>query len=153
MSSAFGIDKMYREWLELKRTIPPVIGVMGRKFFVDSFAKQGWDDNGLQSWEQRKDKTNTRAILVGKSGGTKSGAHIHLRQAVRDSLQSSSWEAIDYVVKGVPYAQIHNEGGEGLAFGKYPFKMPQRQFMGASGTLMNKITERIHLEMAKIGFK
>ncbi len=153
MSSQFGLDKMAKEFAEFKRDIPPVIGVMGRKFFIDSFAKQGWDDNGVQPWQPRKDKTNTRAILVGKSGGTKQGAHIHLKQAVRDSLQSTSWEAIDYVVKGVPYAQIHNEGGEGLAFGKYPFKMPQRQFMGPSNTLIEQIMNRIKSDMAKIGFK
>jgi phage gpG-like protein len=31
------------------------------------------------------------------------------------------------------YAQIHNEGLKGKAYGKHPFKMPQRQFMPIPG--------------------
>lgn len=185
--SAFGFDRIKKDFNQMKQELPPVIGVMARNFFVDSFGKQGWDDDGLHPWAARKDKGNNRALLVGKSGGTKEGAHIHLRSAVRDSLQSSSWEDINFVVKGVPYAEIHNEGGrisipehervlnfrykgadrdigERVGFssagkahfsqkvhvGAYSFHMPQRQFIGASHTLMNEISDRLVKEVGKI---
>ncbi len=157
MSDLFGFGKLQSDFAQMKRDIPPIIGEMGQRFFTASFTKQGWDDDGIHPWEPRKDTSNTRSILIGKSGGTKNAAHVHLRSAVRDALQSSSWEEIKYVVKGVPYAEIHNEGGQGLAFGKYPFTMPQRQFIGASKTLMKQIEDRIYKEIKNIaranGFK
>lgn len=111
MASRFRFNEMLKSMSALKRDLPPVIGNMGLRFFVDTFSKQGWTDNGFHPWEPKKDKKNNLPILVGKSGGTKSGAHTHLRKAVNNSLVKTTWNEILYDVKGVPYARIHNEGG------------------------------------------
>ena len=58
--SRFGFNAMLKSMQALKRDLPPVIGNMGLRFFVDSFNKQGWTDNSLHPWEPRKDKSNNR---------------------------------------------------------------------------------------------
>jgi phage gpG-like protein len=39
---------------------------------------------------------------------------------------------------GIKYADIHNRGLRGKAFGKYPFNMPKREFIGKSRELNRK---------------
>lgn len=182
MASRFGFDIMLKKVEAMKRDLPPVIGNMGLRFFVDNFAKQGWTDKSFKAWEPKKDKKNTLPILVGKSGGTKSGAHTHLRKAVNNSLVRSVWNEILFDVKGVPYARIHNEGGiikksktrravefkikkngqyrfakkgkgnlnRFTEFGAHEIRMPKRQYIGYSTTLMIKIREKIEREMLKV---
>ncbi len=182
MASRFGFDIMLKKMEAMKRDLPPVIGNMGLRFFVDAFSKQGWTDKSFSPWEPKKDKKNTLPILVGKSGGTKKGAHTHLRKAVNNSLVRSVWNEILFDVKGVPYARIHNEGGvihkdkhrraiefkvkkngqyrfakkgkgnlsRHTEFGAHAFKMPKRQYIGFSFTLMTKIRESVDKEMIKI---
>lgn len=109
--SRFKFDQMLKKMDALKRDLPPVIGNMGLRFFVGNFQKEGWTGETFTHWQPRKDKKNTRKLLVGKSGGTKAASHIHLRSAVNNSLVRAVWNEILFDVKGVPYARIHNEGG------------------------------------------
>ena len=60
-----------------------------------------------------------------------------LRRDVANSLKQANFDKIIFRVQS-PYAQIHNEGLMGKAFGKYPFKMPKRQFIGQTRELTNK---------------
>lgn len=39
------------------------------------------------------------------------------------------------------YADIHNSGGEGLAWGKHKFTMPKRQFIGEHPVVENAVGE------------
>jgi phage gpG-like protein len=127
----------------MKRTLPIVLANQARTFFVDSWDRQGFNDVGLMPWPPRKEETSEtegKAILVA------SGA---LRRAVRNSIRDVSFDKIRLVVD-LPYAAIHNEGGAGLAFGKYPFVMPQRKFMGQSRALAALQVETIKKYLAKI---
>lgn len=115
-----------------------VMGVEAKNHFVGSFRNQGFTDNTLNRWQPRKrtsyktrggrlvNDTN-RAILV-KSGD--------LRRSIRIVNKT-----INKVVLGsdLPYAQIHNDGLYGRAWGKHRFKMPKRQFIGHSRKLIAKL--------------
>lgn len=154
--SRFRFDIIKTEFSQLKRELPVLIGNDAQRFFVDSFKKQGWTDGGFQKWKtpqrripgtpaykypKNKDKgRKTRATLIGKSGGTKQGAHAHLRQSVNNSVKKASWDQILFSVPQ-PYAKRHNDGLKG---------MPKRKFMGNSKELTSKMALRMHKKITKI---
>src|ERR1035437_2875780 len=156
MASRFGFAEMLQKMDALKRDLPPIIGNMGTRFFVESFTKQGFTDTSFEAWQKPQRmipgmpaykyplkkvlNRRSRNILVGKSGGTKSGAHTHLKQSVNTSLKSASWSNILWAVPQ-PYARRHNEGLD---------YMPKRKFIGYSYTLMKQIEEKVNSEMIKI---
>lgn len=143
---------------KLTEIIPKVIAVEGQIHFEQSFDKQGFTDRGTRKWKRRrfggqktkKDGTSTkayreflrkdkgRAILVSHQGDKK-GAHL------KDSIRSSATAKQIVFSTNKEYAQVHNEGGHaGRGAG---FEMPQRQFMGPSEKLNERIDEKIKEEM------
>lgn len=124
-------------------------------FFKESFFKQGFTDISFQKWEDRKqpDYRPGRAIL--QDSGT-----------LRDSIETASKTSNSITIGSyAQYAKIHNEGGtislpvtkkmRKYFWGMYRetknekwkymaltkknnlvIKMPKRQFMGNSATLM-----------------
>ena len=130
-----GIDGKAKQ--AMKETIV-IIANNAKNHYVRSFKKGGFTDDTFNAWKPRKSKTNNtgRAILV-KSGD--------LRRSIIDRINLGQLKVV--FQSDLPYAAIHNYGLMGKAWGKYPFKMPQRQFIGKSGqvdkmaikTLENKI--------------
>lgn len=108
--SRFGFNKMLGAMNQLKRELPLQVGNIGQRFFVNAFTKQGWTDKTFVPWVPRKDHKNRLPLLIGKSGGTKSGSHAHLRASVNTSVRSASWPFVTFGVPQ-PYARIQNEGG------------------------------------------
>ncbi len=115
-------------------------GVLAVNHFTKSFSDGGFTDESLERWQPRKrtryktkrgkwvDDT-TRGILIGKGTGT-----------LRRSLRSRRIGNLSVrIATNLPYARIHNDGLMGKAWGKYPFKMPKRQFIGYSGKLNRQI--------------
>lgn len=157
--SSFGFDEMKREFEQLKRDFPPVAGNIAVRYFVKSFDDQSWDGQAWDDVKRRNDTTSAaykypktkdlgrhnRPILIGKSE-KKEGSTQHLRAAVNSSLESASFEAIDFKVPG-EYPQVHNEGlrsGRGNGF-----TMKKRQFIGVSETLIKQITDAFEKYMGK----
>lgn len=126
--SKFAFDKILTKFEKAKSVIPQELGKDATKFFNDSFAKQGWTNDGFQAWKARKrnisPRDQGRAILVD------SGA---LKRAVATSLKSATFEQIRFEVN-LPYAQYVNEGTP---------KMPQRQFIGDSIMLRKELQAKI----------
>lgn len=145
---------------KLAEILPPIIGVEGQKHFEESFDNQGFTDKNLTKWKKRKfsgrktrqdggrtkayadfvRKDMNRGILVGQQTDTKG---IHLKDSIRNSHTD---KAVTFETDK-PYAQVHNEGGH-AGRGK-GFEMPQRQFMGASEELDDKIEAKLSSEMDK----
>lgn len=156
MGSKFGFDKMIKSMDRVKKSLPRKVGNQATRFFVDSFNKQGWTNVSFQKWEEPQRRRagfdaykypknkdlgrRTRPILIGKSGGTKSGSHIHLRQSVNTSMKKATWNEILFVVPQ-KYARRHNEGLD---------DMPQRKFIGNSATLMRSIKKNVNREIKKV---
>jgi phage gpG-like protein len=135
----FGFDKVIANMERAKAEIPPIIANLSQNFFVESFNKQGFTYNGLQAWKQRvSTKDAGRAILV-KSG--------RLKRAVGNSVQEATFEKIRLGVSlsDVPYAQIHNEGGE-----TKNATIPKREYMGDSPELRLKQINKIKQMLDKI---
>lgn len=125
----------------------------GLRFINKNFRDQGFNDNGLKKWDERKrnDHREGRAILVDKG-------------FLRNSF-SARRERLSVIFKSnAVYAQIHNEGGkitgtqsirsfDRLRNGRTErvkahsrtvnTEIPQRQFMGKSAYLDGKIRDKI----------
>ena len=137
--SKFKFDIVRRNIEEMKTSLPKILGNDAQRFFLSSFDKQGFDNNGLKSWKKRKKetkKTDGKNILIGTG---------RLRRTVAQSLKEATFTRIRFEVN-LPYAQIHNEGGTLKNGGE----MPKRQFMGNSKTLKILLEKKINLALEKI---
>lgn len=138
------IDALAKVQKELD-AITTIMGVEAVKFYKAGFRKQGWDDDGVEKWKERKPRMrggkNTdegRAILVGKRGGT-------LRKSIKYRRFGRLAVLVGVGGTAKRYAAVHNEGlmsGRGAGF-----IMPKRKFIGESNNLnriiKKKITNRI----------
>lgn len=154
--SKFGFDKMLRNMEQFKRDIPQQIGNMAVRHFVKSFDDQGFTDTTLVKWKEVKRRIvgtdeykypkkkdlgrRSRSILIGKSGGTKSGSHEHLKAQVNTSMKRAVWPYVDFLVSS-KYANRHNEGLAG---------MPKREFIGNSHALIRAQKDKMNTEMIKV---
>ena len=89
--------------------------------------KNKWQDRSFKYLKQKSDKRdnafgreNRRGLLVGSGD-------------LRKSIETETSNGQVSIGTDVVYAQIHNEGLEGNAFGKFKFQMPKRQFMPIQG--------------------
>jgi phage gpG-like protein len=133
------IDKKARKALEAAIVD---VGNTARVFFIDNFRKQGFDDKNVQKWKPRKvaDKRAGRATLV-KTGDLR-------RSIIRNPANRAALTV--KISTDLDYAKIHNEGLMGKAWGKHPFKMPKRQFMGDSYNLNEKVKAVIVKRLDKV---
>lgn len=101
MGNKFGLDKLKQEFEKTKQNLPKKIADESRSFFIKSFSNQGFTDNNLEKWPARSknSKKSTKEIL------TKTG---RLKRSIRISVGYQ--KAV--LSTDVPYAKIHNEGGE-----------------------------------------
>lgn len=115
-----GIDGKAKQ--AMKETIV-IIANNAKNHYVSSFKKGGFTDSSFEAWKPRKSKKDNegRAILV-KSGD--------LRRSIIDRVNLNQLKVV--FESDLPYSAIHNYGLNGKAWGKYPFKMPKRQFIGKS---------------------
>jgi phage gpG-like protein len=109
------------------------MGILAKNHFTKSFANQGFTNEHLEAWKQRKAssrKQRSRAILV-QTG--------RLRRSI-NSRRSGKFQVT--ISTDVPYAKVHNEGGRsGRGRG---FQMPKRQFIGDSKILNRQIETKIN---------
>ena len=107
-----------------RKALPAILGNTAVKFFQDNFRSEGFLDNSLTQWQRRKRETKrSRGKKILQNTG-------RLRRSIK--RLTTTYGRIVIGTRGVDYAEIHNEGLNGVAFGKYPFKMPKRQFIGDS---------------------
>jgi len=129
-----------------KRTLPVDLGKIAKNFFLDTFKRGGFTDFNFQRWIPRRKrlaKGRTSPTLREAANLTKSG---DLKRSIR---VTSATFRLTRIATNLVYAAIHNFGLQGLAFGKNPFKMPKREFMGNSKALEIKLERRIIKETDK----
>ena len=118
------------------------VGNTAKVFFVESFRKQGWDDQSVERWKPRKKKTyrtrsgkvvddTTRATLV-KTGD--------LRRSIKRNPANRAALSIK-ISTDLAYAARHNNGLK---------NMPKRQFMGDSYNLNEKVKAVIVKRLDKV---
>lgn len=141
-------------------TIPQRVATEAVNFSKERFQEQAWKDEGKEAWKKRKTR---------RRGGAKrqKGAVLVDSGRLKRSIRIISVSK-DRVVIGtdVPYAEIHNEGFDGIqnvkahtrrtrngttkvrAHARH-MRMPQRRFMGESATLNKRIELMITAEIIR----
>lgn len=94
------MQRLQSKFEAVKREAPKLLGNEGTRFFLESFQKKEW---GGVPWAKRKPSKNRNPLLIGKTRMLKNSVVNSLRQA---SVTRIRWAS------AVPYAQIHNEGGQ-----------------------------------------
>lgn len=165
------INRVLAAFRKAKIDLPLIVGQRAERFFILSFKKEGFTDNGFDAWEKRKRETN---LSRGKKILSNDG---FLRDSIK--LVSHNWNRIIIKSTGVKYAQIHNDGGtthptvtkkmrrwawamyyetgdpmfKNIALTKktkLDVKIPQRKFMGKSATLERGIKHLIDYEVKQL---
>ena len=157
-------------WENIVSDLPQNVAEQARNFFLASFIKQGWTDTSFIPWVKRKDDLSHK--LLNQSYALKNSIKI----------TKANWEEIEITAgEGLNYAAIHNEGGtitvkvsakmkrffwymykktedekwKWMAFTKketLTIKIPKRQFIGESETLMNNL-DKMFIDRIKQYFK
>ena len=130
-----------------KRTLPIVLGKIAKNFFLEAFRKGGFTDVGFKRWKQRRKRLGrgrTSPTLKEAATLVKTGT---LRRSIK--VRPATFRRTR-IFTNLVYAAIHNFGLQGLAFGKNPFKMPEREFIGNSRVLEKKLERRILKEVNKV---
>ena len=144
-------------WENIVSDLPQKVAEQARNFFLASFIKQGWTDTSFIPWVKRKDDLTHK--LLNQSYALKNS--IKITKADFENVEISAGE-------GLNYAAIHNEGGtitvkvsakmkryfwymykktedekwKWMALTKketLTIKIPKRQFIGESETLMKNL--------------
>ena len=87
---------------QVLRNLPRKIAIVAVNFSKERFKQQAWLDGGLQKWQPRKNSRDSKRALLVKSG--------RLRRSIRAVSVTDKQIRIG---TDVPYAQVHNEGGNG----------------------------------------
>lgn len=74
------------------------------------------------------------------------GENEELKKAIRPRIEPGRV----IIANEKPYARVHNYGEQAKVFGKHPFQMPKRQFMGVTDDLKKSIRDKIKRDIDKI---
>lgn len=115
------------------------------KHFDSSFVNEGFTYNSLMKWRERKRPDRYKHKILQKSG--------KLRRSIKSKVFTTKNGYEIRFKSNLPYAAIHNEGLNGLAWGRHSFKMPKRQFMGYSRVLDLRIKKMFDRKIKQIFYK
>ena len=90
----------------IRRTLPVKVGRLAKDHIQDNFRKGGYVDNGLHPWQ----RTHRQQHSAGAAG--QYGPLMSSRQNLYGSISYQPGDAKVTVGTSVPYAEIHNEGGD-----------------------------------------
>lgn len=138
----------------LRHDFPRKVGKIGEDYFKESFQNEGFTDKVFVRWEEVQRRKPEHQRLIRKRGNTRRSQKFSKAERTRKILSgpddsglgdSIRWEA-DYNAvtfqTDVPYAQAHNEGTTNAGRGRTT-KIPQRQFMGESEVLRDKVRKEL----------
>ena len=103
----------------MRRKMPIRVGNMAKRHFQDNFRKSGFVDGGLHPWPKTKRQlsggTSAASHICGSVGTWGPSQHRPLLSNRNHLFNAVRYVPGDYrvkIVNDVPYAPIHNWGGE-----------------------------------------
>lgn len=136
------INQVISSLPEMVKRFPGIIKVEGLQFIADNFKQEGFEQKkgSYKKWPKKKTKGATKKTLVGeKRGGSLMRSW--------DQYSSAKAQKVEFTSQ-LPYAGVHNDG---LRAGRPPgFIMPQRQMIGPSQALDDRIYDKVDREMKKV---
>ncbi|NDW10466.1 phage virion morphogenesis protein [Dysgonomonas sp. 520] len=142
----------------IDNTFPYLAGDIAVNHFKENFEKEGFVDNGLHPWDDvvRRDSASPWYGFepTNKNRYSPTRATDPILKNTNELADATDYEVRSpgevVIVNDKPYAQIHNEGGQAYIFGKTPFTMKKRQFIGDSAELDEKEINMLTDELDKI---
>lgn len=149
-NNAIKLKATARAVQQLLNKFPDEMGTIAISHFKRSFPQQGFEDDSVKKWQERKlpkgrvarTRSSGRNVLIGLGTGA------HLWNSLRKRRVGVFTIMITSSGRAEKYANVHNEGmraGRGRGF-----KMPKRQFVGYSGKLNRKIISTFEKRMERI---
>jgi phage gpG-like protein len=144
MDNPFNLNIVQQRLAMTKRALPILMAKQAENYFTASFTKQQLGNYKWKEVNRRKPGTNEykypkrkglarrkKPILVGT--GT-------LRRKVSNSIREADWSRVKLTVD-LPYANIHNEGGENIDARPFMKQTPELTLMQKNKitTTLNKI--------------
>lgn len=156
----------------MENQAPVVMGTEAVNHYKESFENQGFTDKSLKKWEEverRKPSSPWRGFQYGSTvprpGRTKRKPNSQtnyspaaekrpiLSGQTQELMHSIDWKRSGdgvVVTAKTPYSKVQNEGGQIKVFGKRTTTLKQRQFMGQSQVLRDKIRTIIYNDLKRI---
>lgn len=158
----------------IQHEVPEIIGTEAVNHFTENFDNQSFDGKSWQDVKRRKSSSTwlgfeygaktrkpanhpsrrgtTRAYKKRRNNPVTNYSPTAKKRPILSSKRSNLENSIRYKIRGnritifsdVPYASVHNDGGEIKVFGKHKATVPQRQFIGQSKILENKIVNKLN---------
>lgn len=160
MANKFNFKPIERKARGAMETALVLIGNEAKNHFVGNFEKQGFDDRTVEKWERRKKfeakgrGSKKSAKEYGTIRSVRAGRAILVKRGdLRRSIIRGLINKFNLSVKvktDLDYAKIHNDGLMGRAWGKHPFKMPKRKFIGDSYNLNEKVKKILTAKLDSI---
>ena len=122
---------------------PGIIGDMAVEFYKEGFENEGFTDVSLERWKEVKRRENpTRPDRIAARAKILTGT-TNLRRSIKPYVSAGevTIRSEAFSKNGFNYAPVHNFGTE---------KIPQREFVGESETLNEKILQRMKEKAAEI---
>lgn len=125
--------------------------------FRDSFHREGFVDKVVNPWQEVK-RRQPDSPWYGHSGQTGKYSQARTTAPILSGETGHLANAFEYVPteRGVTirntatYAAVHQYGLPAKVYGKTPFRMPKRPFMGQSEKLSGEIREEIIRDLVDI---
>ena len=136
------ISKKAKEMYVAVNALRSDLTKVAAKHFDNSFVNEGFTYNSLMKWRERKRPDRYKHKILQKSG--------KLRRSIKTNVFTTKDMFEIRFKSSLPYAAIHNEGLTGKAWGKYPFKMPKRHFMGYSRAFDLRIQKMFNRKIKSI---
>lgn len=105
---------------ELNDRLPRRVGVIAVNYFNQNFRDAGWRDNELHPWQE------TIRQREGKGADAKRTPLISAAPHLSRSIEARPRPGAVRIINAVPYAKIHNEGGQ---FTTHPTITPKMRKM------------------------
>ena len=141
------LTHLLQEYQEFADNVAPEeIGRLAREFYTESFEKEGFTDTSFQEWPEVKRRIEPRRPDL---AAAKRGILINTGNLKR-SLTYETFKGLVVVraeafsPPGFDYARVHNWGTA---------RVPQRQFLGESKQLNDKIIEELKKKIEEINKK
>ncbi|MDD7438590.1 MAG: phage virion morphogenesis protein [Bacteroidales bacterium] len=153
------MEKKQQELQEFMRSqaLKDIVGTEAVNHYKRSFEDEGFTDETLNPWKE-VERRNPESPWFGHSGQT---GKFSLERTSAPILSGETGElknAIRYtylpdgvrVSNSAPYAAVHQYGLPAKIYGKKPFTMTPRPFIGRSKALKRNIEDKIKRQMLDI---
>ena len=120
------------------------IGVQAVNFYKKSFRDEGFTDKKLEKWKDVKRRLDKNVKGAASKRKILTGTTKQLADGIDYSITTHGVS----ISTDVPYAQIHNEGGNAGRNGSA--KIPKRQFIGQSDSLNKIVITEIEGEITRM---